>query len=248
MKLLKFEIILLYYKRPEIVKNSLDSIKKSSYNNWHLTFIDDSGDNSFEKNLDEFGFDKSKITYVPIMMSDDEKIKLQGSLNGKYMNDAIYLTDADIIIPICDDDALVSDYMEKLNEYYNKNDSVVWSYCYLNFYDPYRESYLESKSESENPALNYPYLNDHKSPLNPYMCKDFSQVTFRKNALVEKEIKYLYPKNHDLDAAIFNDFFEVWGPCHFNGLRGQHKGWHEEQLGVRIRTGRGHFFSPQKYL
>jgi glycosyltransferase involved in cell wall biosynthesis len=241
MKKLKFEIILPYYKRPKIVLNTLDSIKKSNYDNWHLTFIDDSGDDQFKETLLNFGFDQSKISYVPIMMSDEEKINLGGSFHGKYMNESIYNSDSDIIIPLCDDDALVCDYMEKLNEYYNLNESVMWSYCHLNFYDPYKENYLDSKSESENPSLNYPYLNSNIEPLNPYMCKDFSQVTFRKNAIVEKKIEYPYPKNHDLDAEIFYYFFNSWGPCHFNGLRGQHKGWHQEQLGVRIRSGRGHF-------
>jgi glycosyltransferase involved in cell wall biosynthesis len=248
MRNLKFEIIIPYYKRPKIVINTLNSIKNSTYNNWHLTFIDDSGDDSFKDTFFNFGFDESKASYIPIMMSDEEKIKLGGTVHGKYMNDAIYDSDADIILPICDDDALVNDYMEKLNEYYNLNESVMWSYCHLNFYNPNKESYLESKPESKDDLPNYPYLNSNIEPLNPYMRKDFSQVTFRRNAIVEKEIKYPYPKDHDLDAAIFEPFFKSWGYCYFNGLRGQHKGWHEEQLGVRIKTGKGHFVSPQQYL
>ena len=243
MKNLKFEILLPYYKRPQIVLNTLNSIKNSSYDNWHLTFIDDSGDDSFHSTLVDFGFDSSKFSYIPIMMSDEDKIKLGGSIHGKYMNDVIEQSDADVIIPICDDDALVFDYMEKLNEYYNNNEEVMWSYCHLNFYDPYKESYEESKPESDNPALNYPYLNSHINELNPYHCKDFSQVTFRRKALIDKNIKYQYPRSNDLDAGIFQDFFWSWGVCPFNGLRGQHKGWHLEQLGVRLRSNRGHYIN-----
>ncbi len=41
MSNLKFELIIAYYKRPKIVLNALESIIKSTYDNWHLTFIDD---------------------------------------------------------------------------------------------------------------------------------------------------------------------------------------------------------------
>lgn len=243
MKKLKFEILLPYYKRPQIVLNTLNSIKNSSYDNWHLTFIDDSGDDSFRSTIMNFGFDDSKFTYVPIMMSDQEKIDVGDSMHGKFMNEAIINSDADIILPICDDDALVYDYMEKLNDYYNSDESIVWSYCHINYYDPYKETYLESTPETDNGSLNYPYLNSNTESLNPHMCKDFSQVTFRRKCFTETNIFYPYPKTHDLDAYIFEKFFHVWGPCPFNGLRGQHKGWHYEQLGVRIRSGRGYYIN-----
>ena len=241
MKKLKFEILLTYYKRPSIVLNALDSILKSSYDNWHLTFIDDSGDNSFESVINSFGFDSSKFSYVAIMMSDEEKIKIGDSIHGKYMNDAIINSDADILLPMNDDDALVHDYMEKLNEYYNLNESTVWSYCHLNYYNPYIENYTESKPYYSETLLNYAYLNLNTESLNPYMCKDLSQVTFRIKSLIEKNFLYPHPTTHDLDAYMFYDFHNEWGLCPFNGLIGQHKGWHNEQLGMRIKTNRGYF-------
>ena len=61
MNNLKFELIIAYYKRPKIVLNALESIIKSTYDNWHLTFVDDSGDDSFKETFLNFGFDKSKI-------------------------------------------------------------------------------------------------------------------------------------------------------------------------------------------
>jgi len=52
---LKFLIVLVYYKRPKIVLNALESIKNLSYENWQLDFIDDSGDDAFRETLFNFG-------------------------------------------------------------------------------------------------------------------------------------------------------------------------------------------------
>jgi glycosyltransferase involved in cell wall biosynthesis len=142
---LKFELIIFYYKRPEIVLNALESIKKSYYKNWHLTLIDDSGNDDFKTTFLKYGFDNKKISYVPIMMSDEEKIKLGGSIFGKYANDVIENSDADIIIPICDDDALLPDYMGKLNDFYSKNPDKVWAYCHNKYFNPKYESYKDAK-------------------------------------------------------------------------------------------------------
>ena len=52
---LKFLIVLAYYKRPNMVLNALHSIANLTYNNWHLAFIDDSGDDSFKETLFTYG-------------------------------------------------------------------------------------------------------------------------------------------------------------------------------------------------
>jgi hypothetical protein len=241
MKNLKFELVIAYYKRPKIVLNALESIKNSTYKNWHLTFIDDSGDDSFKKTFLNFGLDKNKIEYVPIMMSDDEKIKNNGSIFGKYVNESLINSDADIFILICDDDALTHDYMEKLNIFYNKNPKEVWSYCHVNFYNPDSENYTQSKEICVNPQLNHVNLNANFMPINPYHRVDSSQVSFRIDSLIDKNIFYPYPYTVNLDAFIFKNFHKIWGDCPFNGIIGQHKGWFENQLGVRHRAGKGDF-------
>ena len=58
---LKFLIVLVYYKRPKMVLNALESIKNLSYGNWQLDFIDDSGDEVFRETLFNFGLDNNKI-------------------------------------------------------------------------------------------------------------------------------------------------------------------------------------------
>jgi len=241
MKNFKFELIVAYYKRPEIVKNALQSIKENSYENWHLSFIDDSGDDFFRDTFFNFGFDAKKIEYIPILMSDEDKNKAGGSIFGKYINDVIVKSDSDIVILICDDDALTENYLIDLNNFYQININEKWSYCHLNFYNPDKESYKSSKYFCENIALNKSNLNAFTERINPFCKVDSSQVSFRRDAMIDKSVYYPYPKTANLDADIFMRFFQAWGSCPFNGIVGQHKGWFENQLGVRIRTGKGFF-------
>ena len=243
MKNLKFEIVIAYYKRPKIVTNALESIKNSTYSNWRLTLIDDSGDDSFKNTFINFGLDKSKISYVPILMKDEEKLKIGGSIFGKFINEVILNSHSDIFILLCDDDALTHDYMEKLNIFYNKNPNEQWSYCHLNFYNPEVERYTDSKNNCSNISLNGVNLNAHFTPINPYCRVDSSQVSFRIDSLVSKTILYPHPYTANLDAYIFKNFHTVWGDCLFNGIVGQHKGWFENQLGVRQRSGKGDFIN-----
>ena len=242
MKNLKFELVIAYYKRPKIVLNALDSIKNSTYLNWNLTFIDDSGDDSFRETFNNFGLDSSKISYIPILMDDKEKLKIGGSIFGKYINDVILNSNSDIFILICDDDALTCDYMEKLNTFYKENPDAHWSYCHLNFYNPEIEMYSSSRNYCENISLNGADLNSFSNPINPNSKVDSSQVSFKIDSLLNKNILYPYPYTSGLDAFIFNNFYNVWGYCPFNGIVGQHKGWFENQLGVRHSSGKGYFF------
>ena len=241
MKKLKFELVIPYYRRPIIVANALNSIKNSTYDNWRLTLIDDSGDDSFRNIFLNYDLDSNKTNYIPIMMSDDEKSFLGGSVFGKYVNDLIANSDADIFMLICDDDALNHDYLEKLNNYYVSNPNEVWSYCHLNFFNPNYETYLSSIHNPRLPYLNPTNLNAFDYPIPPSCRVDSSQVTFRIKSMIEKQIFYPSPKTHDHDRAVFEDFYNKWGNCPFNGLIGQCKGWFNDQLGVRIRNGRGYF-------
>lgn len=117
MEEIKICILLVYYKRPNIVLNALDSIKALKYNNWELNFIDDSGDDSFKETLFNYGLDNDKIKYRPIFDSDQTKLEQNGSRHGEYMNLSIKETDAEVIVVLCDDDALVDDYFTKINEF-----------------------------------------------------------------------------------------------------------------------------------
>lgn len=235
MRNLKFELMIAYYKRPTIVLNALNSIKEAKYDNWHLTFIDDSGNEDFKETLFNMGFDDDKITYKPIMMTDFEKIENGGSVFGKYVNETIQNTDSDIVILICDDDALFPDYMENLNKFYNENPDKMWAYSHVKFFNPEIETYKEAKDLPTDMSFNTSNLNQYTVPILPSCKVDSSQVSFRKEAFTKSNLWYPYPHTMDLDRNVFEKMGNYWGPCHFADCYGQCKGWFENQLGVRAR-------------
>lgn len=226
MEGLKFEILLPYYKRPRMVRNALDSVERQTYGNWHLTFIDDSGDDLFKETLEQYHFG-DKAAYVATMHSEKDKRNQGGSAHGQFMNEAIRNSDADVVIILCDDDALTHEYLERLNVFYSSTDAV-WSYCYLHFYDPLKERY-------EN-ALRKPFdkrngLNTYDEPIMPSCRVDSAQVTFRK--FIFEKVQYPSPQTKNLDASMFQMVHTFWGNCVPNGIIGQVKGFSGDQLGCR---------------
>lgn len=235
----KFEIVLPYYKRPEMVKNALESIKNSTYTNWHLSFIDDSGDNSFGTTLYDYGLDPTKISYTPILDSDEQKKEQGYSRHGEFMNYAIEDSDADIIIILCDDDALCHDYMKKLNRFYNDHPYAMWSFCYLNFFDPsigpYDDPYIVV--DSKMIKFNNNLMNQWKAPIHPANKVDSAQVTFKRKVFTEYPIRYPSGVSVNLDSAIMKQIYQYCGVCFPNFLIGQYKGVFSDQMGERIKKG-----------
>lgn len=239
MNNLKFHIILPYYKRQKMVWNALTSVLNSTYNNWFLTLIDDSGNRGFEEVFSSYNFDKSKSKYVPIGITDEEKQKMGGSIFGSFINEAIRNVDSDIVIILCDDDALTHDYMEKLNEYYMNNPSIMWSYCHVLFYKPNEQPYTEATLHDSTGRLNF--LNKNTTPIKPRNAVDSSQVSFRRHAFIENDVWFPSPKTANLDADVFRDLYAKIGDCPFNDIIGQCKASFPDQLGLRISTKRGEY-------
>jgi len=230
---MKFLILLAYYKRPILVLNALTSIKKSTYDNWHLAFIDDSGDECFKEKLFSFGLNNSKITYYPIGESEEHKVKQGGSTHGKYINKAIQEIDSDVAIFLCDDDALTHNYLWKLNKYFVANLDVNYCYSKVLFYNPNKESYVNSKTTTYYRHPGSTYNINHNVPLNPFCRLDASQVAWRTKCNKEYNIWFPYPKTKNLDAALFIQLYEKFGNCQPTGFYGQCKGAFEDHLGNR---------------
>lgn len=219
-----------------MVLNALKSIKELDYDNWHLTLIDDSGDDSFKDTFQNYGFEKQKISYTPIMMSDETKKELGGSIFGKYVNETIKRTDSDIIILLCDDDALFKDYLSNLNKFYNKNEKEVWAYSHVKFFNPEIEEYEKATEIPWDTTFNTSQLNYYTTRIFPSCRVDSSQVSFRKLAFTLSDKWFPFPQTKDLDRSIFESFAPVWGTCPFAGCFGQYKGWFKNQLGYRHKV------------
>jgi len=245
---LNFLIILAYYKRPKMVLNALESIKNLTYQNWSLEFIDDSGDNNFESTLLNYGLDNSKVNYVAINDSEEQKLIQGGSRHGEFMNKAIHSSDSDVVVILCDDDALTSNYLKFLDSYYQLNPKVNWAYSKVRFFNPSSQHYLESTKTTSftHQGTIYNNLNEWDGPINPYCKVDGSQVSFRTKVFKEGEIYYPSPQTRNLDAYIFDQIYSKYGKCYPTYFYGQHKGAFSDQLGNRFNTGKGEFYIYEK--
>lgn len=222
---LKFLILLTYYNRPKLVKNALESIKRLKYDNWELVVIDDASEQSIEELCKEY-VDAKKLKYYRIKDTIEKKIKRGGSNHGKYMNKAIQESNADIVIPLCDDDALMEDYLNKLNDYFDTNVGVKYVYSNDFIFDPQTENPFDIKERRGDFGYNV-------VPVNPSGKLDFSQVVFRIECFNEDGLSYPFPQTKNLDEQIFKQAYEKYSVCPYSGFFGQYKALYSGQLGVR---------------
>ena len=175
-------------------------------------------------------------------MSDTEKMGIGGSIFGKYVNDTIIKSDADIVMLICDDDALDSEYLNNLNAYYTLNPNKNWAYCHVKTYNPEIQYYLDIENGTPY-TFNWcgTNLNAHTDPIRPSCVVDSSQVTFRRSALITHNVWYPYPQTANLDSVIFQRMAQECGLCEFCGCYGQYKGVFNNQLGRRVHQNGGFF-------
>ena len=224
----KFLILLFYYERPKTFTNALHSILNINYSNFKVHVIDDGSINKAEpiiRNYCSSIIDKFIFTYITDTVED--KIQRGGSIFGNYANLAIENSEADHIIPLCDDDAIYPNFLEKLNDLLNQNPYEKQYYHHLALYDPLKEFYLD-KINNTWTSRNY-HTGEILLPYNVDSC----QVTFSRKAFIEDNIKYPFPQTANLDAKIFEQMGNKWGPCKFSGLFSQVKGDNIDSLGIR---------------
>jgi uncharacterized protein YrzB (UPF0473 family) len=231
----KIHIVLVYYRRPKIVLNALHSIENSSYKNYILTIIDDSGNEDFKDIINSTKIDQNKINYVPILDSEYDKNNQGGSRHGYFINQNIKNKPSDIVVILCDDDALEYRYLEYLDQFYTLNPDIMWSYCNLYFYNPLEEFYLESNNISStfnHPGSTYD-LNKFNYSLNPAGQLDSSQISFKTSVFDNINVGYPSPQTRGLDFYLFNTIYKNFGDCYPNSYYGQYKGTFPDQLGNR---------------
>ena len=231
----KFLIILAYYKRPKMVLNALNSIKNLKYLNWQLDFIDDSGDDAFKEDLLNLGLDNSKVNYISTYDTDEMKKSIGGSRHGHFMNESIKKSDADVVVILCDDDAIIEDGLNKLDAFYTKNPEVRWAYSFVKYYNPIMES-IEQASEDYERIRKYGStvnLNVDHGPTSPANRCDSTQVTFRRENFTERNVWYPSPMTRALDYHIYTTMYAHYGPCYPTLEYVQYKGVFADQLGSR---------------
>jgi glycosyltransferase involved in cell wall biosynthesis len=220
---LKILILLAYYNRPTIVKNALRSVIESTYSNWELAFCDD-GSNTPGESLVREMYSPEQLDKVRFYRLDDtvaQKNEQGGSRHGSMLNDAMDKSDADIVIILCDDDALTPAYLGNLNAWYADHPERTYGYSHVVEYNPTTENYHNTSKKATG-------LNRTNSIV-PACMVDSSQVSWRR----DPRIKFPSPQTGGLDIVLFEYMHSIFGLCPFTGFDGEYKGVFNLQLGKR---------------
>lgn len=232
-KYYKFLILVAYYNRPKLVINLIKSINSINYPNFDVCFIDDG---SFEgkkvlevaqKYLNNPLICKTYFHYISD--SPEQKIQQGGSRHGEYLNKTILESNSDLVMVVCDDDAIISDSLIKLNEWFIINKEKNYAYSHVRIFN--------SDVESPFGVEKRPHWTNLEGDIDPFCRVDSSQVVFKSSCFKEGGIRYPFPQTKDLDASLFKQLFEKYGPCPFTGFDIQYKNYFSHQLGKNSFVG-----------
>jgi len=223
----KFLILMCYYNRPNLVRFALNSVKQQSYKNWEICFVDDGSEFSAKDIVEEIlSEEKDKVYYFNTKHTTEEKKLNGGSIFGLFWTIRCQISDADYGIMLCDDDALVPDYLNNLNMYLQNNEK--WCYSHYISYDPYiQNSFHPEKIIAE---LSCPFITQD---VNPDSILDASQVAFSLKAFKNNNVSFGYPLTANLDSDLYRKLFPIYGSCKFNNMYGQFKGKSQNRLEIR---------------
>jgi glycosyltransferase involved in cell wall biosynthesis len=223
----KFLILICYYNRPNLVRYALSSLKNQSYKNWQALVVDDGSDISCEDSIKEILREEAtKVKYINTLMSKKDKESIGGSLFGLYWNHACIAYDCDFAIMLCDDDALMPDYLENLNKFFQENLNRKWIYSHVKYYDPFCQT--DFKNIKTCMEVNQPIYE-----LNPDSRLDASQVAFSLDAFKTYGAEFGYPLTANLDSDLYRKLHPVYGNCCFSGFFSQYKGYASSRLETR---------------
>jgi len=223
----KFLILMCYYNRPNLIRFALKSLKDQSYKNWEAVLVDDGSDiSAWDSCVEILGDEIHKLKYINTYSTLEEKQKNGGSLFGLYWTFACLSSDANIGLMLCDDDALIPDYLNNLNNYFINNTQEFWCYSHYFGYDPYIQNNFNNIKISH-------YSPQFFEKMNPDSKLDASQVSFKLQAFNEKNIEFAYPLTANLDSDLYRKLYPIYGNCPFTGFYGQYKGCQNNRLEVR---------------
>lgn len=225
---LKILIVLAYWNRPNMVKNALNSIKEMNYDNWELAFIDDGSDPDKigEPIVRDILQDHlHKIKFIRSTTKMEERVE-QGH-HGLFMNYAIVISEADVVITLCDDDAITKDYFTNINNFFTNNPNEVWGYSHCVAFDPTTQDYHDA------PLIANHFTDGHTGRIAPACNVDSSQVACRTKCTRQDGVYWNFPQTWCLDQSFFEKMYAKYGACPFMGCIGQYKGIFSDQMGKR---------------
>lgn len=228
----KFLIILVYYQRPDLVRNALNSIKELDYDNWELAFIDDGsrdmGEPIVRDVFTERELNKTKFYYCPDTM--EQKMLQGGSRHGEFMNKVILESNAEYFVVLCDDDAIIHTYFKELDTIMQSETHPYW-YSKLKFFNPTKQSYKEATEVAQESFVGSTYTINHEHPLKPICMIDGLQMVCNTACFKDGSIAYPYPQTRMLDATMYQQLYDKYGECYPTKVFGLYKGAFAEQMG-----------------
>lgn len=224
--MLKILILLAYYQRIEIVKNAFRGIKELQYTNFDLFIIDDGSQT--KPHIDQIAAEALGVRYSRtgfyLCTDTPEQKKAQGgSRHGQFLNEIILASNADLVVINCDDDILLPDYLTNLDKWFRAHPEKKYGYSHVRTFDPTKESPFGIEKR--------PHWTNLTETIHPVNRVDSSQVVFRTECFKKGGARFPSPQTRNLDAALFQQLFDLYGPCDFMGFDGQYKGWFPGQLG-----------------
>jgi glycosyltransferase involved in cell wall biosynthesis len=222
---MKVLILLLYYERPNLVRNALRSIVQANehHQDWEVVVIDDGSEAPALPIVAEFlAGHCDQVKVIETRMTAQDKLR-DGCLTGLAMNQAIEHSDADIGIMLCDDDALYPTYLRDLSRFFTENPDTMSCYSKVIVYDALH------KLPEESTDTNCP-LNRHTGPINGNCMVDASQGAWRLRCNKEFGARFPDSQSRNHDGALYDELYRKCGPMLPTGVIGQYKGIHEREL------------------
>jgi len=230
---LKILLIMPYFERPNMVLNALRSMESVNYDNYEFCIIDDGSTlNPIEDIIEKYKFNIKNLKILKTNDSIENKIK-RGSIHGSFMNRAMRESNADIIVMMSDDDALHKDYFSNLNTFYKANKDIMYSYCHIIPFDPFEQISCDTlKHYNQNKEWSTKAVSglNWTIPINPFCKIDATQVSWRAECNKIHNVWLPEEQTKNLDASFYNDMYNKFGNCVFNGAIGIYKGLHVQQL------------------
>src|SRR5258705_1607329 len=224
---LKFLIPLLYWDRPNMVRNALNSIREMRYDNWELAFIDDGSDIPGRPVVEDVLKDHlNKVKFIRAETTMAERAD-PGSMIGWHINNSVRSSDADIVVVLCDDDGMHPEYCNNMNKFFTENPAEVWGYSHVIAFDPTIQDYHTTPL---TPGFSY---NGHVKRIEPACAVDSSQVVFRADCTRKDNIEWPYPKTGCLDMDFYNRMVPKYGFCPFIGCVWQYKTLFSDPIGLK---------------
>lgn len=236
---MKALIILLYYDRPNLVHNALNSIRMLKYENYEVAVIDDGSKIPIEPIVRMHYYDiVDKFKFYRCNDTIEQKLRQGGTRRGLFVNEAINNSDADFAIILCDDDAITHSYFNELIKWFKNNPGKVYGYCYVLDFNPLIQ--LPNEKVRPRGRTNIIILSNDVRIINSSQVAWLLKVN-RENGMRFSEIQDLSCltdgcRTAFLTATFFNCMHQKYGVCSFMGMFGQYKGRFHGQLGNRKET------------